>query len=98
MFSRAFFPAEKTVLNRVGIGWVRDSDINANIVILPYWAVAAAVATLTFGFAWIHSRTRWRLRAGQCPGCGYDLRATPDRCPECGHAAGPNAILPSGDP
>ena len=52
---------------------------------LPYWSLAAAllVAPLvrTAGFL---RRRRHHLVRGRCTRCGYDLRATPGRCPECG--------------
>jgi hypothetical protein len=51
---------------------------------IPYWIVIALTAlepVLAFRAA---MRERQRRRTGICPICGYDLRATPDRCPECG--------------
>jgi hypothetical protein len=57
---------------------------------LPYWMPAAVLAALPIarGYRWLVAlRKARRSSAGLCPSCGYDLRATPDRCPECGTAA-----------
>lgn len=53
-------------------------------VIIPYWCIAAGLALLP-AFA-IRRRLRQRKRriANRCANCGYDLRASPARCPECG--------------
>ena len=57
---------------------------------VPYWFLVCAGSLLPLAWAWAWRtgrRRARRLRAGLCPRCGYDLRATPDRCPECGAAS-----------
>ena len=53
----------------------------------PYWLVllaSLAPPVLQTVHAVRAKRLRDRLVGNRCLGCGYDLRATPDRCPECG--------------
>jgi hypothetical protein len=52
-----------------------------NAVPLGYLVVAFLALPLTW--AWRHPRPIG-FALGLCPSCGYDVRATPDRCPECG--------------
>jgi len=53
-------------------------------IAMPLWFVTMlfAIAPAARFFRAV-SRHR-RERKGLCEVCGYDLRATPDRCPECG--------------
>jgi hypothetical protein len=53
---------------------------------LPHWSLALFFAILPALRLRGAIRSRRRRRAGHCPRCGYDLRATPARCPECGMA------------
>ena len=59
-------------------------------VALPHWFLVLTTATLP-GAALVRMRRRAtalrRAAAGLCARCGYDLRASPTRCPECGTAS-----------
>ena len=59
---------------------------------MPHW-VYVVPSLLMPAIWWIGQRRRaQRVKSGQCARCGYDLRATPERCPECGAAAGGSGV------
>ena len=56
-------------------------------VYLPHWFIAILLLLYPL-YSVARSVCAWRSnRIGCCTVCGYDLRATPDRCPECGKVA-----------
>jgi hypothetical protein len=60
------------------------------LIVIPYWFPAVLFAAAPAAWCWRRYRRGGRVVAGLCSRCGYDLRATPGRCPECG--AVPTAI------
>jgi hypothetical protein len=53
-------------------------------LVFPHWFAALVTAILPAIVLVRWRRDRRRVAEGRCETCGYDLRATPDRCPECG--------------
>jgi hypothetical protein len=79
-YTTGTYPYSKDYGFKAGSQWYR-------YIIVPYWSLTCAFAllpALAAGTWWRRLRRRRSTRRGMCPACGYDLRATPGRCPECG--------------
>ena len=71
------------------------ADLRYALLAVPYWLLlltAATPATIAIARA---RRARSRATSGRCVACGYDLRESHDRCPECGAA---NLARPAAPP
>jgi hypothetical protein len=62
----------------------KDTSHNVWFVCAPHAAYALVLSVPLQTLIFRTLRNRRRRSRGMCTACGYDLRATRDRCPECG--------------
>jgi hypothetical protein len=62
-------------------------------LVVPHWFVGAAFGVIPAAWVVRQERRLRRWRRARCPRCGYDLRATPGQCPECGRPSDVLALL-----
>jgi hypothetical protein len=80
--------------NRRGFYWFDQTGnsfagiVDLHGVVVPAWFVFLLATSLPAARLLSHLRRWRRYRAGTCRHCGYDLRASPGRCPECGGRVG----------
>lgn len=70
---------------KLGIHWLGSFvSVRQRTVTFPLWAAVLAFGLPPLLVLLRRERRRWRAAKAFCVSCGYDLRATPGRCPECG--------------
>jgi hypothetical protein len=76
-------------------GPIRLGNLVTSDVVLPHWLLVLAFAVLPVSWCRSELRRRRLAKVGLRPKCGYDLCATPERCPECGAPATPAKAQPA---
>jgi hypothetical protein len=70
---------------RFSLAGVRYLDNGSGFYLtIPTLIVVVSVVIAPSFRLWLRLRRRNAFPAGCCENCGYDLRATTERCPECG--------------
>jgi hypothetical protein len=63
---------------------IREDWPHAFGLAIPFWIISTLITLGTVRTYLTEYRRVTRAARGHCAKCGYDLRATSDRCPECG--------------
>ena len=70
--------------------FIRIATPTTFVAAVPHWFICLLVSLVMLQWVRVQRRRR-RLGENHCSNCGYDLRASVGRCPECGRAIGGSA-------
>src|SRR6266545_4293879 len=84
-----FLSYPEAVANRIGFGYDRVVNVaggsySETSIAFPFWmivCIAAMFPTITAMRRFVRVR---RIELGRCASCGYDIRFSQQKCPECG--------------
>ena len=91
------FPTD-TRLHRSGIllSYHHESEFGRERAwTLPYWLLEVGWMALATGLTYSALQRKRRRDHGLCSRCGYDLRPTPNGCPECGTVPTKPQMIPT---